>query len=274
MKTLFRALAALCCVASLQAATLKLDGTLSWKISKPDCTFSLDGSLQNLSPSGSSSGTLILVLWATPYAYPSQGYRLATCSLGQLGGGYQFTSHKWTGVAEVPKITGEYYFTVSVMEYYGNTWMNRAFYTTGRKLLDNGEFVTGAKWTAPVKPIIAPPSKLTVGDKIILKARADEDFDKITSGTRAKTQIVIRKRGKTVVTIGEDRSTWTRDYSNGFAKYNKVRSPVGKLVLDDTDSSDTSTITLFYQSPTSGIYRSVGQDILGGGTIWGTFTHL
>ena len=270
MKTLLCVFAALLCMARLEAANIVLDGTLTWKVAKPNCTFKLDGAIQNLGPG--PSGTLKLILWATPAQFPSRGYALATYNLGQLSAGYQLNdfSHKTT--VSIPKIDGKYYFTIAILEYTTAGWLNRDYVTTGRKLLDQGEFMTGIKWLPPAEPILAPPSKLAVGGQLKLTVRADENLDEIIKGTWAKTTVTMEKQGGATVLIAGDKSDWIRTYTVGKSSINNQKVPTGKLYLDPEDATGSSTITLFFQSSTAGVYKNVMTNTQGGDTTWGTFS--
>lgn len=273
MKTLLCALMAVLCMARLDASSIRINGTLSWKVTKPDCIFKLDGSIVNLSPSGTASGSLKIVLWATPAQFPSRGYAIAEHNLGQLGGSQFITNFNERVPVSIPKISGNYHFSISVLEYTFSGWLNRDYVTTGQKLLENGEFVTGTKWPIPVKPVIAPPAKLRLNDRLVLTVRADEKMNMITSGTHAKTAVTIRKKTKARIFIAGD--DW--DYLFSYNVRNKLladrKVPVGRLYLDPEDITGSSTLTLYFQSPTSGFYKNVEENPDGGGTTWGVFSY-
>ena len=271
MKTLLCALTALVCMSGLDAATIRIAGTLTWKVKKPDCIFKLDGAIQNLSPSGTASGSLKMVLWATPAAFPSQGDAIAEHNMGQIGGGFQLNSFKETVPVSVPKITGNYYFSISILEYTTSGWLNRAYITTGRNRLDNGEFVTGSKWLPPTGEIIAPPSKLANGVKLTLTVKSDGDLNQIKSGTIAKTNVLFKTKTKAIVTISGEDSDYLCTYNVGKSNLYNQKVPVGKLYLDPEEATGSSTVTLFFQSPTSGIYKNIEENPEGGGTTWGLF---
>ena len=270
MKTLLCVFAAILCMTRLDAANIVINGTLTWKVTKPYCTFKLDGAIQNLGPG--PSGTLKLILWATPAQFPSRGYALAEHNLGQLSVGYQFNDFSHKTLVNIPKIDGKYYFTVAVLEYTTAGWLNRDYVTTDRKSLDQGEFMTGTKWLVPVEPILPPPSKLAVGGQLKLTVRADENFDGIVQGTRAKTTVTMEKQGGATVLIAGMKSDWIRTYTVGKSSINNQKVPTGKLYLDPEDTTGSSTITLFFQSSTSGVYKNVTNNTHGGNTTWGTFT--
>jgi hypothetical protein len=271
MKTLLCALIAVLGMAGLDASTIRIAGTLTWKVKKPDCIFKLDGAIQNLSPSGSASGSLKMVLWVTPAAFPSRGYAIAEHNMGQIGGGFQINSFKETVPVSIPKITGNYYFSISILEFSTSGWLNRAYITTGRNLLDNGELVTGSKWLPPLGAIIAPPTVLVKGQKISLTVKSDGDLNQIKSGTRAKTNVLFKSKTKAIVTVSGEESDYLSTYNVSKSNLNNQKVPVGKLYLDPEESTGSSTVTLFFQSPTSGIYKNIEENPEGGGTTWGLF---
>ena len=273
MKNLLRVLLAVLFLPSLHAASIQISGTLTWKITQPDCTFKLDGSIANYSQSGTTSGTLKMVLWATPAQFPSKGYAIAEHTMGQLAGGYQFKNFTKKVSVDMPKITGNYYFAISILEYTYSGWLNRAYVTSGRKQLDNGEFVTGIKWPVPLATVIAPPAKLLIDDVLVLTPRADAELDGITPGTRAKTTITIAKKGKAEVEFGSEDWDSSRTYTVGKSNLRELKVPVGKLYLDPEGRTGSSTITLFFQTPTSGTYRAIEENSDGGGTYWGLFKY-
>jgi hypothetical protein len=272
MKTLLCALISVLCLTGMDASTIRITGTLTWKVKKPDCTFKLDGAIQNLSSSGTTSGSLKMVLWATPAAFPSKGYAVAEHNMGQLAGGYQFDNFKEVVPEFIPKITGNYYFSIAILEYTTSGWLNRAYITTGRNRLDNGEFVTGSKWVPPTGEIIDPPAKLPNGQKLTLTVKSDGDLNQIKSGTRAKTNVLFKTKTKAIVTISGDEWDYLRTYNVGKSNLYNQKVPVGKLYLDPEESTGSSTVTLFFQTPTSGIYKNIEENPEGGGTTWGLFT--
>jgi hypothetical protein len=271
MKTLIRALLAALCLTFPVGATIVLNGTLTWKVAKPNCTFKMDGGIQNLGPG--ASGALKLILWATPAKFPSRGYALASYNLGYLQAGTQFADFKFKTPVNIPKIDGNFFFTVAVLELTTSGWLNRAYVTTGTETLDQGELMTGVKWLVPLKPIIQPPSKLTTGSQLKLTVRADRDLDGIIRGTWAKTTVTMEKNGFAEVLVAGDESDWFRSYSVGKSFINNTKVPTGKLELDPEDTTGSSTITLFFQSPKAGVYRNVITNPRGGSTTWGTFTY-
>lgn len=271
MKTLLRMMALALCMTCADAAVINISGTLTWKVTQPDCTFKLDGAIQNLSSTGTSSGSLKMVLWATPTQFPSRGYAVAEFNMGPVGGGYQIDSFKEKVGVFIPKITGSYYFTIAILEYTTSGWLNRDFVTTGRKRLDNGEFVTGSKWVVPNNPVIDPPEKLKTKQRVVLTVKADEDLDLISSGTHAKTSVTIQKNGKARVVTGSEEEDYTYLYNIGKSTIYGNKVHTGRLYLDPEDITGSSTVTLYFHSPTSGVYKNIEENPDGGSTTWGLF---
>lgn len=269
MKTLVAALAGLLLMSAANASDIRISGTPSWTITKPDCTFKLDGAIQNLSPSNTSSGSLKLVLWATLLPFPSRGYPLAEVNIGQLPGGYQLDNFTRRTTVKIPEITGEYHFTIAVLEYTLSGWQTRAFTATGKKRLDAGNFTTGAKWVVPSKAPKPPPSRLKVGDKLAMTPRADAELDGITPGTDAKTTATINAAGKTSLVYGSRKSTASYAYSVAPGTLNGAKYSTGKLVLNPSSSSQSATILLYFQSPISGVYKRTEN----GRVTWGLFRY-
>jgi hypothetical protein len=61
-------------------------------------------------------------------------------------------------------------------------------------------------------------------------------------------------------------------YTLGKSNLNGTKVPLGKLYLDPVDFSGSSTLKLYFQSPTSGVYSNREENPNGGGTTWGAFT--
>lgn len=269
MKTLVAALAVILLMTAANASDIRISGTPTWKVTKPDCTFTIDGAIQNMSPSNTTSGTLKLVLWATPLPFPSRGYPLAELNLGQLPGGYQIADVTRRTTVKIPEITGEYHFTIAVLEYTFSGWQTRAFTATGKKRLDAGNFTTGTKWVVPSKAPKPPPSRLKVGDKLAMTPRADSELDGITPGTDAKTTATINAAGKTSLVHGSRKSTASYTYSVAPGTLNGVKYSTGKLVIKPSGSSQSATVLLYFQSTISGVYKRTEN----GRVTWGLFRY-
>lgn len=271
MRTLLTAWMALIFAAQLNATNIFINGTLTCKITKPFCTFKMDGAIQNLGPG--PSGPLKLVLWATVAEFPSRGYTLAEYTFSGLPAGYQASNFSYKTFINIPRIDGKYYFTISVLELTSSGWLNRDYVTTGRENLNQGEIMTGYKWSVPLKPVIDPPSKLLVGKKLTLSVRANPDLDGIVKGTWADTNIIMEKNLAATVRITGEETDWLRTYTVGKSTLINHKVPTGKLYLDPEDTTGSATITLFFQSATSGVYKNVQTNPRGGGTTWGWFSY-
>lgn len=271
MRTLLTTWMALVFAAQLNASNIFIDGTLTCKIAKPFCTFKMDGGIQNLGPG--PSGALKLVLWATVANFPSRGYTLAQYNLSGLQAGQQIGDFSQKTFIDIPRIDGQYYLTISVLELTTSGWLNRDYVTIGRETLDQGEIMTGYKWALPVKPVIPPPAKLLVGKKLTLSVRADPDLDGIVKGTWAKTTITMEADRAATVSITGEETDWLRTYTVGKSTLINKKVPTGKLYLDPEDTTGSATITLFFQSATSGVYKNVQTNPRGGATTWGWFSY-
>jgi hypothetical protein len=83
----------------------------------------------------------------------------------------------------------------------------------------------------------------------------------------------MEKNGGATVLVSGDESDWLRIYTVGKSTLINTRLPVGKLRLTPEDGSGASTITLFFQSPTSGVYKHVQTSPQVNTTTWGTFSY-
>lgn len=262
MKCLVLALAALCGLAAAQTTPLIIDGTASWKITKPDCKFSLDGSIQNPGPNGTASGTLKLVLWATALPFPSRGHVVSELNLGSLPGGYEIGDFSRKAPVDMPTASGDFHFTVALLEYTVMGWRTRDYFATGKRAIKNGDFITGSKWVAPSKKPADPPATIKPGDVLKLNVRANSTMDGITPGTEAPLLITAKSGGKAQLKFGSRKSMVPFAYSTGKGSLNGVNFTTGKLTLDKS-----TQITLFFHGPHIGVYRQNSPNR----TTWGNF---
>ena len=96
------------------------------------CSYRIDGDVITFGAaavantrSGGTSGTLTLKMWATSAPYRGgtiNGYLLAEERLGELMGGYRYTSLSYTASLEAPP-AGTYYITMTVTEYDGQDYI-------------------------------------------------------------------------------------------------------------------------------------------------------
>lgn len=256
---------------------IRMVGTPTWKITPPACRFKVDGPIQNLSPSGSGSGTLKLVLFISKAPYPSAGSQVSELVLGQLAGQTQFNKAAGKSLAYVPKVTGTYYFSVLVAEYTGSGWSVRAYADTGKYKLKDGVFVTGTKWTVPKGPVIPPPGKMVNGDFIDFKEKATESFDMISPMAQTRTRVQFLKGKNCRVTSVGEQVKVTYSYGTGIVSSNGKPSDVGKLTVDFSNLTNSiyqteSQYVLYYTTGLSGYYKRTDLAGTGRRVVWGLFS--
>lgn len=268
MKTLFRALAAAFCLANVSAATLELDGDLTWNITDPRCTFDLDGSIINR---GTATGTLKLVLYATKNAFPSAGYVVGEQTLGALSSGFQFKDFRLKSTSKLPAISGTWNFTITIAEYTSTGWRNVMAVPTGTEDLVAGVIKGQKKWVIPTKAVVAPLAKLKKGDVANLTLRATGKLNQFPTGWRDNTNLSIKSKSSLgIKSLGTSRTS-SYKYSVVKTTYNKKKVNTGKLVISNTKPASTVTIYFYFQGAKTGAYKS--EETVSGGTetTWGTF---
>ncbi len=258
------------------ASTLKLNGDLTWQITEPLCTFNMDGGIQNLSASGSTSGTIKLVLWATPAPFPSAGHAVAQYTLGQIGGGYQFSDFTVRTSSSIPKITGKYYFTIAVLEYTTAGWRTQLAVPTGTRNLVAGDFPGQTKWKLPTTAIVAPPAALAAKNVLTLTPMATTDLNVLPAASRQPFTVKVAAKQVTVVRPDETNPA-KFTYSVKKLTYNKKKVSTGSLALNykaagKKSSIYTGALVLYYQTRTTGFYQNSETDYFGKIVTWGTFT--
>lgn len=270
MKTLLCVFAFVLSLVPASAAVFKLDGDLTWEITEPRLTFRLVGKLQNLSPTGSTSGTIRMVLWATSVETPVRTHNIGEFTLGQIGGGYQFTDFNVRTNSKIPNISGTYRFSIAVMEYTTASWRNVVIVPTGNRSLIDGNFSEQKKWVLPPGKALTPPAKLRTGESFTLRLRATASKNLFPIGSQSRTTLDVKSATRIVSRIADSKRTPEYKYSviNETFKKKKVRA--GQLTLTYPDSN--STITLFFQAPDSGTYKTVYESSGQSETTWGTFT--
>jgi len=278
MKTILCLVAMLFCVARIDASVLRLDGDLTWNVTVPQCEFKLKGDLQNLSAGG--TGTIKLVLWATPAPYPSAGYNVGEYTFGQIPAGSQLSDFTVKTKSHLPFVNGTFYFTIAVVEYTVAGWRNVLLVPTGTQALYNGNFVGQAKWVFPIAPVVAPPASIVKGNVINLLERATGDFNQFPIGWREKITLTAKSSDKMKFANKSRDATVRYSYSVQTSTYRNKKVSSGKLILTygDTDHPNfKDTLSLFFQGPNYGTYKSVVTGTLWGGTTltaattWGTF---
>lgn len=278
MRKLIFAFVALLLAAQLHGANIKFSGSPTWKLENGDCTFKINGSIQNLSADGRLSGSLKLVLWATPNLFPAPGYLISEYQLRQLGSLQQINAFSATAPANLPALSGSYHFTITVMEYTGNGWATRDYRGTGQKLLEDGNFVTGEKWTLPNLPVIAPPTKFINGKRLNLTLKATQEFSAFAFDFQTRTDIRATQGGKAKVSVANESEVAARSYSVKSSYYYDGKVKAGTLMLNYAKAAGLSvpwktTLTLYFHTKNSGTYKSVEVKPNGGRTTWGVFTY-
>ncbi len=278
VKTILCLIAMMFCMARVDAAYLRLEGDLKWDVTMPQCTFKLDGELQNLSSVG--TGPLKLVLWVTSTPFPSPGQIVGDFLLGSLPGNSQFTDFTVETKARLPFSTGSFYFTIAVVEYTTAGWRNVLLVPTGTRLLRNGNFVDQVRWTIPKAPVVAPPAVIGRGDLITLTERATGDFNRFPVIWQDRIKLDFWSSSKLSYSLRSRKVDVFYIYSVVRTTLKGKKVKTGKLVLtDDADLDDISfknTIHLYFQGPDYGTYKSTVTGTLWTGTLgssvtWGTF---
>ncbi len=274
MKTLFTALVMLFCITKMDAAILNLDGDLTWDVTEPRLTFKMDGGLQNDSPEGTISGTIKLVLWAsqTPSSVRSM---VGEYNLGQITGRGQISNFTVSSPSNVPTVTGDYYFSIAVLELTTAGWVNRLLVETGTRKLSAGNFVTQLKWPQPTAKVTSPLPLLS-GQKLKLTLRGSEFLNRFPSDYQSVTTVTIDSANKATVKHTNGKNSATYSYKTTTTRYNGKKVPAANLKLDYSDASDEATITLYFQGLKFGTYKSVAKIYPNGNppyteTTWGTF---
>ncbi len=279
MKTLLCLFAILLCATRADAITrysfpFYLDGDITWNITQPQCGFKLKGELQNVSAVG--TGSVRLVLWASKFDYPptvpNQGNAVIVGEypLGSLGGGYQFTDFTVKTRSQMPMLNGDYNFTIAVVEYVAGIYYNRFLISGGTYALVNGEFADQQKWFLPNKTVIAPLDELAAGDIIDLSEKATGENNRFPTSWQESTKLTLQSPSKISYQNDDRKAPVKYTYAASKALYNGVMKPCGKLVMTYSQNNRVAykdTVYLFFQSPTSGSYRSVVKGFLFGDEI-------
>lgn len=277
VKTILFLVAMMFCLARTDASVLRLQGDLTWNVTEPQCGFKLKGELQNLGAVG--TGPIKLVLWATATPYPAAGAIVGEFPLGQLPGNSQFTEFTVYTKANVPSINGDVHFTIAVVEYTTAGWRNVLLVPTGTQALANGNFVNQQKWVIPVAPVVAPPASLKKGSLITLTERATGEFNMFPVGWREKIELTAKSSTKMSYVNDPRKTTVSYNYSVVKAKLNGRSVMSGKIVMNHSGADDVTfknPVSLFFQGPDYGTYKSTVTGYLWSGTIgsavtWGTF---
>ena len=279
MRTFICALTALFLTISAQAAVtpyIRIWGSPTWSINNSTCTFKLAGSIQNPRTDNLFSGPLRMSLWAsTGPSLQGQRYLIAEHPLGPLFSGGEIGSFTANVPAVVPELSGSFYFTITLLESTNNGVTTQAIVTAGEKLLEGGEFVTGSKWTLPNRPVIAPPAKFTINNKLTSTLKATEELSLISLDSQTRTVVAGAKGGMANVSAIGNTTLAKRGYSVRKSVYYDKKVKVGRLFLNYAPGAIVpwnTTYTLYFHSKKAGTYKSVEVFPKGGRTSWGTFS--
>jgi hypothetical protein len=268
MRALFVTLICLLGLARMHAAILELDGDLTWNVTEPRCSFRLDGAIRNAGP---NTGTLKLVLWATPNPFPSPGYIVGEYTLGSLPSGYQITDFTVKTKSKLPVANGKYYFTVVVVEYTTGGWKNVLAEPGGNQRITGGDIYGQKKWTIPTKTVLPPIGKLSTGMLFTLKLKATGEMNFFPTTYQEKTSITIKSSSKLETKLHSKKKTGSYSLKVQSGKLNNKNVTYSQLAIDYGSGSET-TISLYFQGPYSGTYKSVETTSSGTETTWGGFT--
>jgi hypothetical protein len=273
MKTLCCWIALVLAIARLDASSLNLDGDLSWEITEPRCTFTLDGAIQNLSPY--TTGTIKLVLFAGRAAFPAREFIAGEKTLGQLNSGAQFSDLSIKTTATIPAVSGDYYFTLAILEYTGAYWQALRTVATGKKSLLNGNFTAQQKWPIPTATVTVPPSTLQPGKILRLSARATEELNLLPAASQEFAKLRVQTRTKVIISNRAEKQALPYTYATTKDKLNQKSVAAGSLSINyagKEPSASNTKITLYYQTANSGTYKSVEALNSATETTWGSFT--
>lgn len=275
MKTLMFAVVMLLGLVRAEAANFRLDGKLNWEITEPRLTFKLDGNLVDLTPG--RSGTIKLVLFVSARPYPSLANVVGEANLGQIDGGYQFTTFQIPTLSNVPKLSGSYYFTIAVMEFTSKGWANRLIVPGTTAVLVAGDFRDQVKWIVPTKTVIAPPAKFQAGDLVTTHLMATSLLNELPVASQTSATLQFQSTSLVAVSGPDGKKSPKFTYKMVKPKFNGAVVTAGQLTLQYPATAGTpkfsEVITLFYQSASSGTYqraRTVGKV---SETTWGTFNY-
>jgi hypothetical protein len=267
MKTLFLALMMALSLASTNAATLDLSGSLTWNVTEPVCSFKLKGAIRN---TGASSGTLKMVLMATPNPFPSPGVIVGEYVLGTLPTGYQVTNFTVKTNAKLPVTTGNYYMTITIAEYTGAGWRNVFAEQGGTQRFVGGHIAGQKKWPIPPAKAIPPIGKLPVDMRIILGSKATNEMNLFPPAFQDKTVITIKPKSKLETTLNARKKSGKYTIAAKSGVFNKQRVTYTQIAID-YGSGTKSTLCLYFQGTYSGTYKNIEKTSAGTAATWGVF---
>lgn len=247
------------------AAYFQIDGTAVWSVRKPDCSIEVVGAIQNIAPANTSSGLLRLVLWATVGAFPSAGKVIAEADVGYLQGGAQRVDFRDRVRADLGTLTGDYQFTVVLMESTLGGWVNRVAMPAGSRTLLEGDFVDGVTWAVPSRGYTRPRA-VRSGQKLRLKTKANSNFERISAGTEADCFVSFTSAMDAELKRGSSFGSVSYTYARRRDSLKGKRWKTGRVSLF-SGSVREAEIVLYHRSASRGVFRMTG----GGRVIWGTF---
>lgn len=262
---LLRAVLVVLCMGCAHA-TLRIDGTALWSITKPDCTIEVVGAVQNLAPSSTISGSLKLALWVTTGPFPSPGVIVAEVDLGQLRGGTQISDFKRKVAVDMPDLTGDYYFSLVLMEYTVSGWFNRFLVPGSVHTIQGGVFLDDSQWRPKGGPFRRPPALVQSGQRLRLKTKANNTFTRITPGTEADWFITLEDEGKAELKRGSTTARADFLYRRGRDSLRGKRHRTGRISIL-TAGTRQAEVSLFFRTETKGLYRMAE----GTQVAWGEF---
>jgi hypothetical protein len=271
MKKFLFALMAAVSIAHSQATVLTLNGSLTWNVTEPRCTFKLNGKLVNNTAQG--SGTLKLLLYATQTPFPSPGFLVSEATLGVVGSGFQFSSFTVSAASKVPSISGSYIFTVVVSEYDGANWRNVLAIPGGTRTLAGGDFTGQQKWSLPTAPVQPSVAKLAAGNILRLTVKATNELNQFPATFQERADLFIDAKGKLTRKYRGVRAKASYSLKTKNAQYNGTLASCGVLTVKYSATAN-ATVTLFFQGTNSGTYKSVEVKDGDTATTWGTFKLL
>lgn len=249
------------------SAYYRIDGTATWSITKPDCTIQVVGAIQNFSPPSVVSGHLKLALWATLGPFPSAGKIVAEANIGPMMGGTQITDFEDTVTADLSDLTGNYQFTLVLMEYSGSFWYNRLAVPPSTHTLDRGDFLNGSAWNVRAGGFIRPVATIGAGKRLRLMTKANSELKQITAGTEADLILTFEEDNEVVLKRGSSTGKSNFSYQLGRDTLRGRKFRTGRVSLFSNGVKDAE-IALFFRSAGKGTFRITG----GGRVAWGNFT--
>ncbi len=264
--------AALLLFVRAQATQLTLDGTLSWQITEPRCSFILKGKLKN--DTTSSSGLIRLVLWVTKNPFPSPGGVVAAEQvLGSLPSGFEFESFKVNTIAKVPEVSGDYYFTIAVTETIAGVTRNLLVTGAREVSLRSGDFIGQAKWTVPTTPLFSPAASVNAKNTIILTEKATDLLNAFPADAQTRLKITLKSKSQATVGKRAGGKPVSFKYAVKPAKLPGQKGKIGSIVIDYKGKDllfKQTQVVLYFQTSKTGFFKMT-ETGSSKQISWGTF---